>query len=89
MVDDITLNEKSAYGSISWAGQRLGMTKSQFLRKREILESEGFPSRDPLTNLYHKADVDAWIDRRRRIQDVDLAAISEARNSTEVNLDAL
>jgi len=89
MVDDITFNERSAYGSISWAAQRLGMTKSQFLRKRETLEHEGFPSRDPLTNLYHKADVDAWIDRRRRIQDVDIAAFAEARNSTEVNLDAL
>ena len=89
MGKDFTFSDNSAYGSILWAAQRLGMSKDQFFRKRETLESEGFPTRDPLTNGYHKADVDAWIEHRRRIPDANLAAISESKHRTEVNLDAV
>jgi len=89
MAEDITFNDISAYGSLSWAAQRLGMSKSQFIRKRDALEREGFPTKDPITDRYHKGDVDAWIDRRRRIEDANIVAFPEARNRTEVKLDAL
>lgn len=89
MPDDITFNPLSAYGSVSWAAQRLGMSKSQFLQKRDELESEGFPKRDPITKTYHKGDVDTWINRRRRIQDTKLGPFPEVENRAEVNLDAL
>ncbi|WP_428515122.1 hypothetical protein [Roseovarius sp.] len=89
MSKDLTFDDCSAFGSISWAAKRLGMSKDQFLRKRDNLESEGFPKRDPLTNYYHKADVDAWIDHRRRIPDALTDAISGIKPRTEVDLDAI
>lgn len=89
MTEDITFSKMSAYGSVSWAAQRLGMSKSQFLRKSKLLESEGFPRKDAVTGGFHKNDVDAWIDRRRRISDAKVVAFPEARQRTEVKLDAL
>ena len=89
MTDDITFSEMSAYGSVSWAAHRLGMSKSQFLRKRNLLEDEGFPRKDAVTGGFHKGDVDAWIDRRRRIADAKVVAFPEAKQRTEVKLDAL
>lgn len=64
---DISLNANAMYGSITWAALRIGRSKDWFFRAREKLEAEGFPCRDPLTNMYLKQDVDAWIEKRRRI----------------------
>lgn len=89
MRKDSTFNETSAFGSTSWAAQRLGISKDQFIRKREKLESEGFPTRDELTNLYLKADVDAWISLRRRIPDMAQNQLIEKSSRTEVNLNAI
>jgi len=66
---DPSLHPDARYGSRLWAAQRLGMSKDTFFKRRSALEAEGFPKIDPLTNLYVKDDVDAWIDRRRRISD--------------------
>ena len=89
MSKDLTMSDECSFGSVSWVSQRLGMSKDQFLRKRDMLEGEGFPKRDSLTNLYHKADVDAWIDHRRRIPDAKTVAVSNLTSRTEVNLDAV
>lgn len=89
MSKDLTFSNSSAFGSISWAAQRMGMSKDMFLRRRATLESEGFPKRDPLTNYYHKADVDAWIDNRRRIPDMASYSGSSERTKSEANLHAL
>ena len=89
MTKDITLNKESAYGSVSWVAQRLGFSKGKFLGKRQALEREGFPKKDTATGFYHKGDVDAWIEGRRRIPDANVVKFSEPRNRTEVKLDAL
>lgn len=89
MSNDVTFSDSSAFGSTSWAAQRLGISKDSFLRKREKLKSEGFPTRDNLTNLYHKADVDAWISRRRRISDASQNRLVEKSSRTEVKLNAV
>lgn len=64
---DPSFSDTAAYGSNAWAAARLGLTKDTFFRKRKDLEEQGFPKRDPLTNLYLKDDVEAWLDRRRKI----------------------
>lgn len=64
---DPSLAPESLLGSPAWAAQRLGMSKTTFWRKLENMQAEGFPEIDPLTNLYVKQDIDAWIERRRRI----------------------
>lgn len=76
---DISMNANALYGSLSWAALRIGRSKDWFLKAREKLEAEGFPKRDPLTNMYLKPDVDAWIEKRRRIaQAATLAASTPA-----------
>jgi len=48
-----------------------------FFRKRDELQAAGFPKPDPLTGRYIKADVDAWVERRRQI-----GAAMKAKNET-------
>jgi len=67
MTVDPTLDTLSLFGSNDWAALRLGITKDTFFRKRAELEVAGFPKPDPLTGRYIKADVDAWVERRRQI----------------------
>ncbi|NIZ10164.1 hypothetical protein [Pseudooceanicola sp. HF7] len=58
---------ETACGDISWAAQFLGMSKRRFSDRRRNLEAEGFPKRDPLLNIYIKADVEAWLENRRTV----------------------
>jgi len=89
MNKDSTFSTDSAFGSITWAARRLGMSKDMFVKKRDTLEGEGFPQPDQLTGQYLKADVDAWIDHRRRIPDAPTVAGTLSRTRSEVNLDAV
>lgn len=89
MTKDSTFSTESAFGSISWAAHRLGMSKDRFMKKRDTLEGEGFPKLDALTNFYLKADVDAWIDHRRRVPDAPAIVGIVGRTKSEVNLDAV
>lgn len=73
-MNDLTLSETSAYGSARWCAMRLGMSLSRFQRTRAMFEGEGFPRLDPLVGLTLKADVDAFLARRRRVADPDPAA---------------
>lgn len=66
---DPSLSDDALYGSTLWVARRLGMTKDTFFRRRAALGEQGFPTRDPVTHLWLKADVDAWIAKRRRIVD--------------------
>lgn len=67
MSRDHSLSPLARFGSNAWAAQRLGMSKDLFLSKRAELEAEGFPRRDAVVGLYHKASVDRWIERRATI----------------------
>ena len=85
MSKDLTFSDDSMYGSILWAAVSMGMTKDRFFRQRDRLYQEGFPRPDPLTKKYLKADVRAWIARRRQIDDLNDAP----KQKNEVNHDAL
>ena len=66
---DITFDDMSAYGSVKWAALTLGKRYSWFMRERSRLETAGFPKPDLITGHYIKADVEAWITKRRQIAD--------------------
>jgi len=86
MPNDLTLSDESLWGSIGWASQTMGMSKDNFMRRRPKMMQEGFPAIDDLTNLYLKADVLAWIDRRRKVS----ATIPDSEPEPKgVKLDAL
>lgn len=88
MAEDHTMSKISLNGSVKWAAARIGWSLNSFKQKREVLETNGFPKVDRITNLYVKADIDAWINRRRQVAD-NIIAIGGAVNTTEVNLDAI
>ncbi len=73
---------QAAFARASWAAARLGISVDTFRRRRPLLARAGFPEIDPIVGAYVKADVEAWISKRRQIDD----AIPE---DGEVNVDAL
>jgi hypothetical protein len=68
---DRTFDRISLYGSHRWCATRLGLSFDRFKRERPALEALGFPKTDPICGLTIKADVDAWVSRRRRYADRD------------------
>lgn len=70
---DPTMSPDAAYGSNQWCATSLGKSKDWFFRNRKVLEADGFPQRDPIIGLTLKADVHAWIAKRRRISDLAVA----------------
>ncbi len=66
---DLSLNPLAAYGSDRWCADRLGKSVSWFRKHRPRLEREGFPRKDALIGLTLKADVDAFLARRRKVTD--------------------
>lgn len=88
MKHDPTMNPTARYGSNAWAAARLGLTLDVFYRKRDDLEAEGFPKRDPLTLRYFKDAVDEWIDRRNGFKRGS-ATMEKPNDKTGANLDVL
>ena len=74
---DRTFSEVSAYGSVSWCAETLGRSTDWFRKERDTLESMGFPKVDLVTGLTLKADVQAWISRRRKYSDRAIVEASE------------
>lgn len=85
---DATFATHAAFGSERWCAARVGKSLDWFFRNRDRLEAAGFPGRDPVLRLRCKADVDAWIERRRQIRN-DVITMEGSQRSQEVNLDAL
>lgn len=89
---DATMNEVSAFGSTAWCAATLGKSVDWFRKNRNKLEGDGFPRVDPLIGLTMKADVEAWLARRRRLADHDVARMSgyhhTATHVSKENLDA-
>ncbi len=86
---DPTMEKISLNGSVRWAAARIGWTLNKFRQKRDILENDGFPKVDRITNLYVKADVDAWINRRRQLSDNVVLSVGAENTIEEVNFGAL
>jgi predicted DNA-binding transcriptional regulator AlpA len=87
MIKDKTFHQDSKAGSLAWVAARLGRSTDWFRTHRETLEQEGFPRPDPIIGLYLKADVDAWLDSRRRTRATVSTTIP--MNTGGFNADAL
>lgn len=86
---DRTFDPVSAYGSEQWCAAKLGYGYENWRKNiRTALEAEGFPRRDPLVGLTLKADVEAWLAKRRRVSDTVRAADTTS-GVTKVNKHAL
>ena len=81
---DQTFSAQAAFGSERWCASRVGRSIDWFFRNRDQLEAAGFPRRDPVLKLRCKADVDAWIEKRRQVRDT----VGGSQHSQEVNFDA-
>lgn len=84
---DRTFSPEAAFGSSAWVAHRLGIARDTFLSKRVKLEGDGFPSKDTLLGGWLKADVIAWIEKRRKVSDPDPKRIKETGEG--INLDAI
>ncbi|MCJ8138567.1 hypothetical protein [Falsirhodobacter halotolerans] len=82
-VHDHTFHEQAAYGSDRWVAITLGKSLDWFKKHRPELERDGFPKKDGLVGLTMKADVEAWLGRRRRIADHVEARIPAGDQSKE------
>lgn len=78
---DPTFSADAAYGSLKWCASRLGRSVDWLRDARSRLEREGFPEVDPLLGLTLKADVEAFLARRRRVADPVSAAQHDSRDS--------
>lgn len=86
---DPTFDDLSLYGSIKWACKRMGKSTNWFYRHRDqLIANEGFPRVDSVTNLYIKADIEAWIERRRQIPD-KMTVQTTTESHPRINPDAL
>lgn len=88
---DPTYDKHSAFASMSWLASRLGRSKDWFSRNKDQLHHAGLPEPDPVVGLYSKADVDAWITRRRKVADFtkDVTVNVSESSKPEVNHDGL
>ena len=82
---DATFSETSLAGSRAWVLHTIGRAESWFAKNRRHLEQDGFPKPDALLGLWIKADVRAWMEKRRQVKDAQ--AQKDAKG--EVNTDAL
>jgi len=89
---DTTFDEISLYGSERWVARTLGRSVEWMRARRDEFATAGFPPADPITGHRIKADVIAWVERRRRLPDAaEGTAHSRAHNRMQrgVNFDAL
>lgn len=90
MKPDRTFEAICAYGSDGWCAARIGVSLDSFRRTvRKRLMLDGFPPKDPITGLTLKADVDAWLEKRRRVADPDPRRVGMTVEAGGANLAAL
>ena len=66
---DRTFDPLSEYGSHAWCAAVLGKSTDWFRKNREELEAVGFPRVCRIVGQTIKADVRAWITKRRQYSD--------------------
>lgn len=79
--EDHTFSDHSAFGSTRWAATVLGRSQDWFRQNLGTLSVAGFPKPDSITQLYLKADVNAWLERRRQIPNRGTAAEDHRRDA--------
>lgn len=85
MKQDATFTETAAYGSDAWCAAKLGKSLHWFRKNRGTLEREGFPKRDMLVGQTLKADVEAFLAKRRRVSDADVVAITGGKHHIKLH----
>ena len=86
---DPTFDPMSEYGSRAYCAAVLGRSQSWFLTNRAKLEVEGFPKPCKIVGLTLKADVAAWISKRRRYADVTANDLPPPKAESKGRLDLL
>lgn len=76
-----------AFVPANWVAERLGMHPDTFRRIRPRLVKAGFPEPDPLLSRYLVDDVEAWIQKRRKV--ASSGELLAGGTNQEVNHDAL
>ena len=84
---DQTFDKASWYGSTLWAATTLGRSVDWMRQHRDTLTTAGFPTPDPITGQYLKADVEAWINARRRVADRTIVGGSESPDANMEDID--
>ena len=64
---DRTFADVSRYGSVKWLAAAMGLSVDQLRGRLPKMHNDGLPEPDQIVGHWIKADVDAWIERRRRI----------------------
>ncbi|GIT90117.1 hypothetical protein JANAI62_04000 [Jannaschia pagri] len=64
---DQTFSRHSSYGSKLWVATRLGRSVEWLRKRQSVLKDMAFPALDPATGLYLKADVQTWVENRRKV----------------------
>ena len=64
---DRTFDPVSQFGSLRWVAATMGLSVDQLRPRLPKMSDDGFPPPDPIVTLYIKADVLAWIERRRQL----------------------
>ncbi len=82
---DKSFSSTCAYGSDKWIATVLGQSLEWFKRNRAMLEREGFPPKDTLFGMTLKADVQAFLAKRRRVNDPDPTATHHGPENSGVN----
>lgn len=64
---DRTFDPVSQFGSLRWVAATMGLSVDQLRPRLPKMNGDGFPKPDQIVKLYIKADVLAWIERRRQL----------------------
>lgn len=75
----------AAYLPDTLVAQHLGRKVSWLRTNRAKLEADGFPRKDKLVGMTLRADLEAWIAKRRRIADPDGAPHKGANTTTPLS----
>lgn len=63
------MKPEPAFVPEAWCADRLGLSISAYRNRLPTLEADGYPQKDRLIGLRQAADVNAWIEKRRRLHD--------------------
>jgi hypothetical protein len=83
MSADPSFNPDAAYGSDRWLAHTLGRSYEWFRKARPKLEADGFPRKDRVVGYTLKADVEAWLGRRRVVPDCVKVQEPDSHHSKE------
>lgn len=72
------MTDGPAYISDTLVAFFLGRKVSWLRTNRDALEREGFPRKDKLVGLTLRADLDAWLARRRNVADAETVRTTDS-----------